>query len=339
MGMKIEPATCRQAKGRMLLFGPSGSGKTVSALRVAQGMGDRILLIDTENRSSEKYVGVSIEDGVQPFALDIIALDPPYSPQRYMEALGLAASGGYDVCVMDSISHEWNGTGGVQEIVDAAKARFGGNSQAAWSVGTPLHNKFLESILAAPFHIVATARSKVEWVPGEDSRGRQVFVKAGMGAVQRDSIEYEFDVTLLLDPENSARVEKTRASRFFPPLHTFPKLTEETGRTFSAWLSEGTETSNRAPEPPPVEPEAAAPISQERQKAIDEAFRMIEELQQDFGDYSDGVNWTDQMAIKIGEWWSVDEIDQLTVEQLDTLINRLRATRTKKQQDQEAGVA
>ena len=343
MALTIEPATRRQAKGRMLLFGSSGSGKTVSALRIANGMGGRILVIDTENRSSEKYEGLIIEDGAPAFKFDILALGAPYSPQRYMEAMKLAE--GYDVVVMDSITHEWDGTGGVKEIVDAAKSRFGGNSQAAWSVGTPLHNKFLEAILAAPFHVIATARSKTEWVPGEDAKGRQVFNKAGYGPMQRDTIEFEFDVTMLLDAENQARVMKTRANPHFPP-GGVTKPTEETGRRFLDWLTTGAEPiAVVTPAAVEVMRDHILPADAHGEQGgivtpkvdigslVDAATERIHALQTDFGDYAEGVNWVDQMAIKCAEWWGVEDLDHLTAEQLQTLIARLDATRTKRQQE------
>lgn len=334
--MTIERATRRQAKGRMLLFGPSGSGKTVSALRVAQGIGGKILLIDTENRSSEKYADLIIEEGREPFVFDILPLSAPYSPQRYIEALAEGVQGGYDVCVMDSITHEWDGTGGVKEIVDAAKSKFGGNAQGAWSVGTPLHNKFLEAILRTPFHVIATARSKTEWVEGEDSRGRKVFNKVGLNAVQRDTIEYEFDVTMLLDAENAARVVKTRAKPHFPPQQMFSPITEDTGALFLEWLSEG---AAPAAAPAPVEsakPEPEPVPDDQRKGLVDAATERIHNLQKDFGNYAEDLNWVDQMHIKIGEWWGVTEIDELDAEQLRTLISRLDASRTKKEQEREA---
>lgn len=332
--MTIERATRRQAKGRMLLFGPSGSGKTVSALRIAQGIGGKILLIDTENRSSEKYADLIIEEGCEPFVFDILPLSAPYSPQRYIEALHEGVQGGYDVCVMDSITHEWDGTGGVKEIVDAAKSKFGGHAQGAWSVGTPLHNKFLEAILRTPFHVVATARSKTEWVEGEDARGRKVFNKVGLNAVQRDTIEYEFDVTMLLDSDNAARVVKTRAKPHFPPQQMFSPITEATGSLFLEWLSEGASPAATESIPAPVEAAKPEAMSDgDRKELVDAATERIHDLQKDFGDYAEGLNWVDQMHIKIGEWWGVTEIDALDGEQLRTLISRLDASRTKKDQE------
>jgi hypothetical protein len=285
-------------------------------------MGGKVVVIDTEHGSSEKYAG--------DFDFDVLPLTPPYSPQRFMQAFKVVADAGYEVCIADSITHEWDGTGGVKEIVDEAKSRFGGNSQAAWSVGTPLHNKFLETILRAPFHVIATARSRTEWVPGEDNRGRQVFNKAGVAPMQRDTIEYEFDVTLLLDPDNAARVMKTRANPHFPPLQVFDKLTEDTGQLFLDWLTQG---STPAPAPEADEPTTATPDPDIRivETLADEAATRIEALQQDFGDFEPGITWAQRMDERIREWWSAESISDLTNEQLKTLVERLDASRTKKQ--------
>lgn len=95
----------------MALIGPSGSGKTFTALSVASTLGT-VAVIDTEHGSASKC-------GDQ-FTFDVLELTD-YHPQQYIDAIHAAGeSAAYDVLVIDSLSHAWNGSGGVLEIVDKA---------------------------------------------------------------------------------------------------------------------------------------------------------------------------------------------------------------------------
>ncbi|MBK9497701.1 MAG: AAA family ATPase [Xanthomonadales bacterium] len=116
------------------------SGKTYGALTIAKGLGGRIAVIDTERGSASLYSHLT--------EFDTLSLDPPYAPERFIEAVQAAEAAGYDVIVIDSITHEWNGSGGVLEIVDnIAKASRSGSSYNAWNEGTRRHRAFIDAML------------------------------------------------------------------------------------------------------------------------------------------------------------------------------------------------
>ena len=95
--------------------------------------------------------------------------------------------------MLDSITHEWIGQGGIIEIVDAiARSRFRGNSYAAWNEGTPRHQRFIDAMLASPLHIIATMRSKAVYVETDKGNGKTVIEKQGSAPQQRDGLAYEF---------------------------------------------------------------------------------------------------------------------------------------------------
>ena len=99
-------------------------------------------------------------------------------PQRYIAAIGEAAAAGYDVLIIDSLSHAWMGKDGALELVDkAAKRNPAGNAFAAWRDVTPLHNQLVDALLAAPLHLIVTLRSKMEYVQEKDERGKTVIRK------------------------------------------------------------------------------------------------------------------------------------------------------------------
>ena len=145
MALTIRKAERKQSKLRLALTGPSGSGKTYSALTIARNLG-KVAVIDTERGSASLYSNLC--------DFDAIDLDPPYTPERFIEALNLVQAGKYDVCIIDSTTHEWNGLGGCLELVDTlAASRYKGNSWAAWNDVTPRHRAFVDSVIQSPCHL------------------------------------------------------------------------------------------------------------------------------------------------------------------------------------------
>ena len=163
-------ATKTKGRARIALSGVSGSGKTYSALAIACALGKRVLVVDSERGSAEKYADKFEFDVVDAAAL------PDHSPATYNKILAAAADEKYDVIVVDSLSHEWMGTGGILEMVDRAA---GSNSFAKWKTASPLHAKLIDSLLQVPCHLIATMRAKSEYVM-EDVNGSRARVRESM---------------------------------------------------------------------------------------------------------------------------------------------------------------
>lgn len=223
-------ATKKQAKLRLAISGPSGSGKTMGALMLAQGLGGKIALLDTEHGSASLYS--------DKFNFDVLELAPPFAPERFIEAINGAAAAGYGVLVIDSITHEWDGAGGILDIHDkVTRAAKSGNSYTAWAEVTPRHNALLNAILRAPIHIVSTLRSKTEYVL-QDVGGKSVPRKLGMAPIQRAGYEYEQTVVLDLSLDNHlATATKDRTSLFDGA--TPEPISQATGAKLLAWLNDG----------------------------------------------------------------------------------------------------
>lgn len=226
--LMIRKATRKMARLRLAICGPAGSGKTYSALLVAKGLGGRILLIDTEEGSGELYAGAP---GIPDY--DYLGLSRPYSPDRYLAALQMAADAGYAIAIVDSVSHAWVGTGGVLDMHDlAAKAQRTENRFTAWREVTPEHNKLVDGLLQAPCHVIACMRSKTQYeiVDGKPQ-------KVGMAPVQREGIDYEFTVVFdMTQNGHVASASKDRTSIFDGKPHV---PSEKTGRALASWLSGG----------------------------------------------------------------------------------------------------
>lgn len=232
MAFVFKRASKAQRKARIGLVGPSGAGKTYTALTIAEGLGEKIALIDTENRSASLYA--------DRFTFDTLQLDT-FAPETYVAAIKAAEEAGYEVIIIDSLSHAWMGKDGALEQVDKAAARSrSGNTFAAWREVTPKHNELVDAMIRCKAHIIVTMRAKTEYVIEQVQRnGRTVNEprKIGMAPVQRDGLEYEFDIVADMDWEHRFIVSKTRFDKLAGEVVTKP--TRELGETIKAWLSDG----------------------------------------------------------------------------------------------------
>lgn len=230
----FKKAERKRSKLRLALCGPSGSGKTYSALQLAFGMGGKVALIDTENGSASLYSHLG--------EFDVCEIAPPFTVQKYIEAIKGAEQAGYDVLVVDSLTHAWAGQGGLLEEVDKRAASSSSkNSYAAWRDVTPMHNRLVDTILQSNLHMIVTMRSKTAYEMEKGANGKVAPVKKGMAPIQRDGLEYEFTVVLDLDNQKHvAEAGKDRTGLFdgkvFVP-------TQETGKELIEWLDSGSEPS------------------------------------------------------------------------------------------------
>lgn len=250
--MGFVKATKAQAKLRLALIGPSGSGKTYTALAVATALGKRVAVIDTERGSASKYAGAGL------FEFDTANDMKSFAPAEYVRCIREAEAAGYDVVVIDSLSHAWNGKGGALEMKDTAAARSSkGNSFDAWREVTPAHNTMVDAIVGSRCHVIVTMRTKTEYVVEQNERGKNAPRKVGLAPIQRDGMEYEFDVTM--DMENARGfVAKTRCPEL-SERSTWEKPGKEFAEVLSRWLSDGAPAPARQPEA--SQPQQTAPTT------------------------------------------------------------------------------
>lgn len=225
--MEIRQAERKQAKIKMGLQGPSGSGKTFSALLLAYGLTQdwtRIVVIDSEQHSSDLYAHLG--------NYNVLHLEQPFSPERYFEAIELCEDAQMEVIIIDSISHEWDGPGGILDI----HGNMTGNSFTNWSKVTPRHNAFVQKILQSHCHVISTIRSKQDYVLTEKN-GKQVPEKIGMKPVTRDGMDYEFALVFELDLKHNAIATKDRTGLFMDKPHFV--ITTAIGTKIRDWCSQG----------------------------------------------------------------------------------------------------
>jgi len=228
--MELKKATRKQVKLRLGLSAVSGGGKTYSALLLAKGLvGDwsKIAVIDTENESASLYSHLG--------EYNVMTLKAPFTPERYIEAIKTCEDAGMECIIVDSITHEWDGKGGLLEI----HGQMTGNSFTNWASLTPRHNKFIESILQSKCHVVTTVRRKTEYEMSKDGNGKTKVEKAGLKEVTREGFEYELTVNFNLDEKHNCTASKDRTGLFTDK--PFFTITEETGQLIKQWCESGVE--------------------------------------------------------------------------------------------------
>lgn len=234
--MSFQKATRKKSKLRMALIGPSGSGKTYSALELAKGLGGRIAMIDTERGSGSLYADVA--------DFDVLELEPPFEPKKYVAAIKEAEDAGYGVVIIDSLSHAWAGEGGILDIHDSAtRAMRSGNGYMAWKDVTPQHEKIINAILGSSLHVIATIRTKTAYEVVEDERGKKSPKKIGLAPIQRQGMEYEFTAVLDLAVDSHIATASKDRTGMYDGQHFV--ITEKTGEQLRDWLESGADAPVR----------------------------------------------------------------------------------------------
>lgn len=223
--MKFEKAKRSKCMMKLCISGASGSGKTYSALKISKGLVgnlSKVVVLDTENGSSNLYADMG--------EFSVLTIDAPFTPEKYIQAINEAITAGFKCVIIDSLSHEWFGTGGILDT----HAKMEGNSFTNWSKITPRHNAMIQHIVNAPVHIIATLRSKTEYVM-QQKNGKSIPEKVGMKAIQRDDTDYEFTVAFEINRHHKATVSKDRTGLFHDSSEWM--LNEQVGESIKSWCT------------------------------------------------------------------------------------------------------
>lgn len=219
--MNLRKSERKQAKIKLALQGSAGSGKTYSSLLLAKGLCDgdlsKVAIIDTENGSADLYSHLG--------EYNVLTLEAPYTPENYIKAIEMCENGGMEVIIIDSISHEWD------ELLDF-HSKMAGNSFTNWAKVTPRQKAFVDRLLQAKTHIIATMRSKQDYVLNQKD-GKFVPEKVGLKAVQRDGVDYEFTLVFEVDIKHYAIASKDRTGLFAGKPDFI--ISEKTGTEIAEW--------------------------------------------------------------------------------------------------------
>jgi AAA domain-containing protein len=316
MPFQFRPAKREQVGLLIGVAGASGAGKSYSAMRLATGIaGDKpFAVIDTEAGRAKHYADI--------FKFDHGDMAPPFSPDRYMEAIHAADAAGYPAIVIDSFSHEWSGDGGCCEMQEAELDRMAGDDWrkreackfGAWAPAKKAHKKLVSRLLQCRAHLIFAFRAepKVEMRRSADGK-MEVVPKRLLGwssewiPITEKGFLFEMTASFVLSPDRPGcpiPIKLQEQHRPFFPLDQ--PITEESGRRLAAWAKGGA-----APTP------ATTPAS----PPPDERTAILQEIKAVIMAYFPGTADRDKAArVKVARRvWDVGawaEIEKLPVERL-----------------------
>ena len=257
MTITFRPAARGNVGLLIALAGASGSGKTFSAMRLAQGIvgaGNRFAVIDTEARRALHYA--------DKFAFDHAELAAPFRPEAYAEAIKTADKAGYRAIVIDSMSHEWSGEGGVLDWQEAELMRMAGDDwgkrervkMAAWIKPKVGHKAMVQRLLQSRAHVIFCLRAeeKVEMVKGHD--GKTQIVPKGFQPTCAKDFMFEMTASFMLLPDRPGIGQPIKLQEQHRAL--FPKdeqIGESAGSRLAEWArgSTAAATPSRTDSPAP----------------------------------------------------------------------------------------
>lgn len=253
--------------GSIGFIGASGAGKTLSMLKTAKGFVDKmhpdmtdaerwqkIGVIDTEHNRSKIYAGTK-NFGIDVGAFKHLNFQEPFSVERLDAAIEFLKTK-YDVSIIivDSISHFWEGPGGILEV----QQNYGGTYQA-WQKTNPHYAHFISLVTGEKYGIdmLSGIRAKQHYEVSTNEVGKLQIQKMGLKPTQRDSLEYEFHIAFNIDMQHIATTMKDNSGMF----SEVPAVIEkEVGEKLYTWLKTGEEVVSKQVEKENAEKEAKQAI-------------------------------------------------------------------------------
>lgn len=238
--MLIKPAQKVRQHARICLWGTEKAGKTHAALELATslvGDGGKIGVISSERGSSSllawkfphDIIDLTVDDGNNP-------VRNPYTPKRYEEALQTFARAGYQAIIVDSLSHVWEGEGGFLEFVDG---KSGDKFTSGWKEGTPLYQRFLNTLLNVPCHLIVTLRAKEAYVMEEYTKhnGSKGTAPKNVGAapVIRKGFGFEMQLTIRMD-STVGYIQSSAYQEELPKGMAIESMSDELAPVLARWL-------------------------------------------------------------------------------------------------------
>jgi len=235
--MEIKKAKRHAVPMIVSLSGVSGSGKTYSGLLLAAGLvkpNGKIGFIDTENGRGCMYADSPGIMRAIPQGYDTIELGPPYSPERYIEAVDTFEKAGYEVVVIDSGSHEWSGQGGCTDIAEANNGR--------WNKAKLANKRFVNRLLLSSMHIVVCLRAqeKSKIIPKTESKtGKEEIISLGILPISEKSFPFEMLLSFFME-EKTNLATAIKCPEPLADLFKTPRmLTKADGERIREWNSTG----------------------------------------------------------------------------------------------------
>lgn len=242
----FKPAVLHEEHLIIGLAGGTGSGKTYTGMRLARGLsgGKRFAVIDTEAGRAKHYA--------RQFTFDHGDLSPPFRPDAYKEAILAAVAAGYPVIMVDSMTHVWDGEGGVLDWQEEELDRMAGTDwqkreackMAAWIAPKKSHKKMVSRLLQIRAHLILCFRAeeKVEMVRDPDTRKMKIGPKQSLAGLNgwipicEKKLPFELTASFLLTNDAPGVPKPIKLEEQHRPFFALDKpITEKSGEELGRW--------------------------------------------------------------------------------------------------------
>jgi|SRR5579872_2797827 len=234
--LEIRKAVRRAIPMQIGFYAPSGAGKTLSAILMAAGLSpkQKIVIVDTERSRASLYSDNKRVLAVLPNGFDVIELDPPYHPKRYIEAFDLAESSGYEVVIVDSGSDSWDGPGGCCDLSEQNKGM--------WNIPKLWNKRMMTRASTSDMNVIwcLKAQDKTKIIDKSKSvSGKQEYIELGTQPIWEKNNLFSLLLVFSVDPKTHlSTVVKCHDDLW--DLFKEPKLiTKEDGERLRLWNQSG----------------------------------------------------------------------------------------------------
>lgn len=239
MSLQIKKATRQGVKPLIVLYSESGCGKTFSALLLARGFvgpTGKMVMVDTESGRGSLYADVPEFGGY-----DVIELESPFTPARYIEAIDAVEQSGATIGIFDSGSHEWEGAGGVLDMSVECERRSGKQGLHNWREPKLEHAKFVQRLLRSKIPWIVCLRAKFKTRQGKDpNSGKTIIIKDDYTSpIQAEDFIFESTCHAEILPKHNINLTKhshPELKKCFPTQEEGP-LTIKHGQMIAAWCN------------------------------------------------------------------------------------------------------
>jgi len=257
MSYHLRPAITTEAKPLIGLYSESGKGKTKSALLLAKGFcGDmsKVAMIETESGRGEVYASDPVVGGylVRP-------IRDNFAPSEYGKALTELEQADIKVAIIDSASHEWEGSGGVLSWATRNQEE-GKKGVLVWQQPKMSHQRdFILRLLQTPIALVIVCMRAKYPMKESIKDGRKEWVKSEIvEPKQSDDILFEMMVHGWIDEQHRLHVTKYTTDAFRKIFIDNQPITVATGKQLAVWATGS--KKQEVVEVPEDEPERATDV-------------------------------------------------------------------------------
>lgn len=236
MSFEIRPATRQGIVPWIDLFGESGTGKSMSSLLLARGLAGptgKIVLCDSEERRGSLYADVI------PGGYDVIDFGPPFSPARYLEVCEAAFASKPAVVVIDSMSHEWAGEGGILDMATQNEEKSGKTGLHNWRIPKIEHQRLVNRLLRSPVPLICAIRAKYKTRQAKENGKTVIITDDETSPIQSEEFIFEATAHMEVRQDHSIRLTKCSHPSLRECFPTAGPITVEHGQAVARWCAAG----------------------------------------------------------------------------------------------------